>query len=83
MGLILTILLIVGNKEDIKKISEYIRKGMTAVTEKNYREGIKYFKLAFEMDTTQAPLAYNIACCYSLLNIKDPAISLKRMMNGK
>jgi predicted esterase len=59
---------------DVKKISEYIRKGMTAYTEKNYRESIKYFKLAFEMDTTQAPVAYNIACCYSLLNIKDSAI---------
>ncbi len=74
MGLMLAILLIVGNKEDVEKISEYIRKRITAVTEKNYREGIKYFELAFEMDTTQAPLAYNIACCYSLLNIKDSAI---------
>jgi predicted esterase len=74
MKLILAILLITGSKGDVKKISEYIRKGMTAITEENYREGIKYFKLAFEMDTTQAPLAYNIACCYSLLNIKDSAI---------
>ncbi len=82
MGLILTILLIVGNKEDVEKIGEYIRKGMTACTEENYRDGIKYFKMAFELDTTYAALAYNIACCYSLLNIKDSAIIwLKKAVN--
>lgn len=82
MGLILAILLVVGNKEDVRKISEYIRKGMTAYTEKNYRKSIKYFKSAFEMDTTRAPVAYNIACCYSLLNIKDSAIIwLKKTVN--
>ncbi len=79
MKILLFILLFTNNSS---KISEYITKGMTACTEKDYRNGIKYFKMAFEIDTTYAALAYNIACCYSLLNIKDSAITwLEKAVN--
>lgn len=65
-----------GKKEEkIVKLREYVTKGMTAYTDDDYQKAIEYFKNAFELDSTYAPLAYNIACCYSLLNNKDSAIT--------
>jgi len=61
-----------ASKEDLRR--EYVTKGMTAYTEEDYRNAIGFFKGAFEIDTTYAALSYNIACCYSLLNLKDSAI---------
>jgi phospholipase/carboxylesterase len=54
---------------------EYVRNGMTAYTQGNYEEAILQFKNALNIDSTDAPVAYNIACCYSLLNEKDSAIT--------
>lgn len=54
---------------------EYVRTGMTAYTEGNYEKAILEFKNALNIDSTDAPVAYNIACCYSLLNEKDSAIT--------
>jgi predicted esterase len=54
---------------------EYVRNGMTAYTQGNYEDAILEFKNALNIDSTDAPVAYNIACCYSLLNEKDSAIT--------
>lgn len=54
---------------------EYVRNGMTAYTQGNYEEDILEFKKALNIDSTDAPVAYNIACCYSLLDMKDSAIT--------
>jgi len=54
---------------------EYVQSGMTAYTEGNYRETVLKLKKAFALDSTDAPVAYNIACCYSLMDMKDSAIS--------
>lgn len=54
---------------------EYVQEGMTAYGEGNYKKAIEKFKKAHSLDTTTASVAYNIACCYSLLNEKDSAIA--------
>ncbi len=54
---------------------EFVRNGMTAYTEGNYEEAINELKQAFVLDTINAPVAYNIACCYSLMDMKDSSIT--------
>ncbi len=64
-----------GEPDVMELRREYVRNGMTAYTEGNYGEAIIDFKKALALDTTDAPVAYNIACCYSLLDMKDSAIT--------
>lgn len=54
--------------------ANYISMGMTAYSGEHYREAIGYFKKAFKLDSLYSALTYNIACCYSLLNLKDSAV---------
>ncbi len=54
---------------------EFVINGMTAYTEGNYEEAINELKQAFVLDTINAPVAYNIACCYSILDMKDSSIT--------
>lgn len=63
------------SQKDVRELrGQYIREGMTAYGEKNYEKAIDKLKKAFKLDTTSAPIAYNIACCYSLHNNVDSAI---------
>jgi predicted esterase len=63
------------NTDSLQKArSEYVRQGMTAYTESNYQLSIDLFKSALDLEPTYSACAYNIACCYSLLGLKDSAM---------
>jgi phospholipase/carboxylesterase len=54
---------------------DLVSRGMTALSAKDYPRAVNYFKQAIMLGSASGPVAYNLACCYSLMGQQDSALA--------
>jgi len=64
---------LVKTKRNKKKASVYKKEGLAYFQEYDYKGAIEAFEKALEYNPKDPAIHYNMACCYSLLELKEKA----------